>query len=72
MVYNRPARRLRAPNSDDFGRYLSMLEANQNSAEWQAFYQQRLDYQPDRLFSRGAPFSRSLREHARRHGEYRV
>ena len=37
MVYNRPVRRLRTTGLDDFGRYLSMLEANQNSAEWQAF-----------------------------------
>lgn len=37
MVYNRTVRRLRATGLDDFGRYLSMLEANQNSAEWQAF-----------------------------------
>lgn len=37
MVYNRLVRRLRALGLDDFGRYLSMLEANQNSAEWQAF-----------------------------------
>jgi hypothetical protein len=36
MVYNR-LRRLRTLGLDDFGRYLSMLEANQNSAEWQAF-----------------------------------
>ncbi|SUG83781.1 chemotaxis protein methyltransferase [Salmonella enterica subsp. enterica] len=37
MVYNRLVRRLRALGLDDFGRYLSMLEANQNSAEWQDF-----------------------------------
>ena len=37
MVYNRLVRRLRTLGLDDFGRYLSMLEANQNSAEWQAF-----------------------------------
>lgn len=36
MVYNRLVRRLRTLGLDDFGRYLSMLEANQNSAEWQA------------------------------------
>ena len=33
MVYNRLVRRLRTLGLDDFGRYLSMLEANQNSAE---------------------------------------
>ena len=41
MVYNRLVRRLRTLGLDDFGRYLSMLEANQNSAEWQAFINSR-------------------------------
>ncbi|PRW41668.1 cheR methyltransferase, all-alpha domain protein [Enterobacter roggenkampii] len=41
MVYNRLVRRLRTLGLDDFGRYLSMLEANQNSAEWQAFVARR-------------------------------
>lgn len=71
MVYNRTVRRLRTLGLDDFGRYLSMLEANQNSAEWQAFYQ-RSDYQPDRFFREAHHFP-ILAEHARRrHGEYRV
>jgi len=37
MVYNRLVRRLRTLNIDDFGRYLALLEQDQNSAEWQAF-----------------------------------
>ncbi|MBP2167084.1 chemotaxis protein methyltransferase CheR [Erwinia toletana] len=37
MVYNRLVRRLRTLNIDDFGRYLALLEHDQNSAEWQAF-----------------------------------
>ena len=37
MVYNRLVRRLRMLNIDDFGRYLALLEQDQNSAEWQAF-----------------------------------
>ncbi len=53
MVYNRLVRRLRTLGLDDFGRYLSMLEANQNSAEWQAFINS-INHQPDRVFPRGA------------------
>lgn len=37
MVYNRLVRRLRTLGLDDFGRYLALLESEQNSAEWQAF-----------------------------------
>lgn len=37
MVYNRLVRRLRTLGLDDFGRYLALLENEQNSAEWQAF-----------------------------------
>lgn len=55
MVYNRLVRRLRALGLDDFGRYLSMLEANQNSAEWQAFINALTTNLT--AFSRGAPFS---------------
>lgn len=54
MVYNRTVRRLRTTGLDDFGRYLSMLEANQNSAEWQAFINS--DYQSDRVFAKGIIF----------------
>lgn len=70
MVYNRTVRRLRTLGLDDFGRYLSMLEANQNSAEWQALLTP--DYQPDRVFREGHHFP-VLSDHARRRsGEYRV
>lgn len=37
MVYNRLVRRLRVLGIADFGHYLSLLEADQNSPEWQAF-----------------------------------
>lgn len=71
MVYNRTVRRLRALGLDDFGRYLSMLEANQNSAEWQAFINALTTNLT--AFFREAHHFPILAEHARRrHGEYRV
>lgn len=69
MVYNRLVRRLRALGLDDFGRYLSMLEANQNSAEWQAFINALTTNLT--AFFREAHHFPILAEHARRrHGEY--
>lgn len=71
MVYNRLVRRLRTPGLDDFGRYLSMLEANQNSAEWQAFINS-LTTNLTAFFREGHHFP-VLSDHARRRsGEYRV
>lgn len=71
MVYNRLVRRLRTLGLDDFGRYLSMLEANQNSAEWQAFINS-LTTNLTAFFREGHHFP-VLSDHARRHsGEYRV
>ncbi|EAV6316180.1 protein-glutamate O-methyltransferase CheR [Salmonella enterica] len=71
MVYNRLVRRLRTLGLDDFGRYLSMLEANQNSAEWQAFINALTTNLT--AFFREAHHFPILAEHARRrHGEYRV
>ena len=71
MVYNRLVRRLRTLGLDDFGRYLSMLEANQNSAEWQAFINSLTTNLT--AFFREAHHFPVLAEHARRrNGEYRV
>ncbi|WP_369464001.1 protein-glutamate O-methyltransferase CheR [Citrobacter braakii] len=71
MVYNRLVRRLRTLGLDDFGRYLSMLEANQNSAEWQAFINS-LTTNLTAFFREGHHFP-VLSDHARRSsGEYRV
>jgi chemotaxis protein methyltransferase CheR len=71
MVYNRLVRRLRTLGLDDFGRYLSMLEANQNSAEWQAFINS-LTTNLTAFFREGHHFP-VLADHARRRsGEYRV
>ena len=71
MVYNRLVRRLRTLGLDDFGRYLSMLEANQNSAEWQAFINSLTTNLT--AFFREAHHFPVLAEHARRRsGEYRV
>ena len=71
MVYNRLVRRLRTLGLDDFGRYLSMLEANQNSAEWQAFVNSLTTNLT--AFFREAHHFPVLAEHARKHsGEYRV
>jgi chemotaxis protein methyltransferase CheR len=71
MVYNRLVRRLRTLGLDDFGRYLSMLEANQNSAEWQAFINS-LTTNLTAFFREGHHFP-VLSDHARRRsGEYRV
>ncbi|XPE41700.1 hypothetical protein ACNKHK_12340 [Shigella flexneri] len=36
MVYNRLVRRLRTLGLRMFGHYLSLLETNENSGEWQA------------------------------------
>lgn len=71
MVYNRLVRRLRTLGLDDFGRYLSMLEANPNSAEWQAFVNSLTTNLT--AFFREAHHFPVLAEHARKHsGEYRV
>ncbi|CDL30622.1 Chemotaxis protein methyltransferase CheR [Enterobacter hormaechei] len=74
MVYNRLVRRLRTLGLDDFGRYLSMLEANQNSAEWQAFINSlTTNLTAFFFFFREAHHFPVLAEHARRRGgEYRV
>lgn len=71
MVYNRLVRRLRTLGLDDFGRYLGLLEANSNSAEWQAFINS-LTTNLTAFFREGHHFP-VLAEHARkRGGEYRV
>jgi len=71
MVYNRLVRRLRTLGLDDFGRYLSMLEANPNSAEWQAFVNSLTTNLT--AFFREAHHFPVLADHARkRSGEYRV
>lgn len=72
MVYNRLVRRLRTLGLDDFGRYLGMLEANPNSAEWQAFINSLTTNLT--AFFREAHHFPVLAEHARRRsgGEYRV
>ena len=71
MVYNRLVRRLRTLGLDDFGRYLGMLEANPNSAEWQAFINSLTTNLT--AFFREAHHFPVLAEHARKHsGEYRV
>ncbi len=71
MVYNRLVRRLRMLGLDDFGRYLSMLESNANSAEWQAFVNS-LTTNLTAFFREGHHFP-VLADHARkRSGEYRV
>lgn len=71
MVYNRLVRRLRQLGLEDFGRYLAMLEANQNSAEWQAFINSLTTNLT--AFFREAHHFPTLAEHAkRRQGEYRV
>jgi len=67
MVYNRLVRRLRTLGLDDFGRYLSMLEANQ----WQAFINSLTTNLT--AFFREAHHFPVLADHARKHsGEYRV
>ncbi|MEL4014675.1 protein-glutamate O-methyltransferase CheR [Dryocola clanedunensis] len=71
MVYNRLVRRLRTLGLDDFGRYLGLLEANSNSAEWQAFINS-LTTNLTAFFREGHHFP-VLADHARkRGGEYRV
>ena len=71
MVYNRLVRRLRTLNLDDFGHYLSLLEANGDSAEWQAFINSLTTNLT--AFFREAHHFPTLAEHAtRRQGEYRV
>ncbi|MCU6670006.1 protein-glutamate O-methyltransferase CheR [Enterobacteriaceae bacterium H4N4] len=71
MVYNRLVRRLRTLELDDFGRYLGMLEANPNSAEWQAFINSLTTNLT--AFFREAHHFPVLADHARRrNGEYRV
>ena len=71
MVYNRLVRRLRVLGIADFGHYLSLLEADQNSPEWQAFINS-LTTNLTAFFREGHHFP-VLAEHARhRQGEYRV
>ncbi|BBV65484.1 MULTISPECIES: protein-glutamate O-methyltransferase CheR [Kluyvera] len=71
MVYNRLVRRLRTLNLDDFGHYLSLLEANGDSPEWQAFINSLTTNLT--AFFREAHHFPTLAEHAaRRQGEYRV
>ncbi|EOT8830893.1 protein-glutamate O-methyltransferase CheR [Escherichia fergusonii] len=71
MVYNRLVRRLRVLGIADFGHYLSLLEADQNSPEWQAFINS-LTTNLTAFFREGHHFP-VLAEHARRRqGEYRV
>ncbi|NVP67378.1 protein-glutamate O-methyltransferase CheR [Escherichia fergusonii] len=71
MVYNRLVRRLRGLGIADFGHYLSLLEADQNSPEWQAFINS-LTTNLTAFFREGHHFP-VLAEHARRRqGEYRV
>jgi chemotaxis protein methyltransferase CheR len=71
MVYNRLVRRLRQLGLDDFGRYLAMLEANQDNAEWQAFINSLTTNLT--AFFREAHHFPTLAEHAKRgQGEYRV
>ncbi|MCO7987242.1 protein-glutamate O-methyltransferase CheR [Escherichia fergusonii] len=71
MVYNRLVRRLRVLGISDFGHYLSLLEADQNSPEWQAFINS-LTTNLTAFFREGHHFP-VLAEHARRRqGEYRV
>jgi chemotaxis protein methyltransferase CheR len=71
MVYNRLVRRLRQLGLNDFGRYLAMLEANQDNAEWQAFINSLTTNLT--AFFREAHHFPTLAEHAkRRQGEYRV
>ncbi|MCS2171611.1 protein-glutamate O-methyltransferase CheR [Scandinavium sp. TWS1a] len=71
MVYNRLVRRLRQLGLDDFGRYLAILEANQDNAEWQAFINSLTTNLT--AFFREAHHFPTLAEHAkRRQGEYRV
>ena len=71
MVYNRLVRRLRLLGLDDFGDYLSMLEANASDAEWQAFIN-ALTTNLTAFFREGHHFP-ILAEHARqKKGEYKV
>ncbi len=71
MVYNRLVRRLRTLGLEDFGLYLSMLEANGVNAEWQAFINS-LTTNLTAFFREGHHFP-ILAEHARkRSGEYKV
>ncbi|MCT4705987.1 protein-glutamate O-methyltransferase CheR [Enterobacteriaceae bacterium H11S18] len=71
MVYNRLVRRLRTLDLDDFGDYLGLLEANANSAEWQAFINS-LTTNLTAFFREGHHFP-VLAEHARKSsGEFRV
>ncbi|MDN4048238.1 protein-glutamate O-methyltransferase CheR [Escherichia fergusonii] len=71
MVYNRLVRRLRVLGIADFGHYVSLLEADQNSPEWQAFINS-LTTNLTAFFREGHHFP-VLAEHARRRqGEYRV
>jgi len=64
-------RRLRTLGLEDFGHYLSMLEANGSNAEWQAFINS-LTTNLTAFFREGHHFP-ILAEHARkRSGEYKV
>ncbi|UYW74543.1 hypothetical protein OFY05_03780 [Pseudocitrobacter faecalis] len=71
MVYNRLVRRLRTLGLDDFGHYLSLLEGNTESTEWQAFINSLTTNLT--AFFREAHHFPTLAEHAaKRRGEYRV
>ena len=72
MVYNRLMRRLRVLNLNDFGHYLHALEANGDSAEWQAFINSLTTNLT--AFFREAHHFPVLAKHAttQRQGEYRV
>ncbi|OSN04935.1 chemotaxis protein CheR [Lonsdalea iberica] len=71
MVYNRLVRRLRLLGINDFGQYLALLEADPNSAEWQAFTNALTTNLT--AFFREAHHFPILAEHARkRQGNYSV
>lgn len=71
MVYNRLVRRLRLLDINDFGQYLALLEADPNSAEWQAFVNALTTNLT--AFFREAHHFPILAEHARqRSGAYSV
>lgn len=71
MVYNRLVRRLRQLGVADFGRYLARLEAEPQSAEWQAFINALTTNLT--AFFREAHHFPILAGHAQqRGGEYRV
>jgi len=66
MVYSRLARRLRALSMDEFGSYLSMLEADPRSEEWE-FFTNSLTTNLTSFFREAHHFP-ILAEHAKRVG----